>query len=789
MLLGAIHKKLFRDLSRLKGQIVTIAIVLASGIASLLTLRGTVESLQASRDAYYDRYRFAHVFVRLERAPESIAQRIEALPGVAVVQTRIARPILLPMPGMLKPAYGQLLSLPASHRPLTNLPRLERGRFPAAGRDDEVVLLEAFAEAHRLQPGQHVPAVIHGRLRQLRVVGIARSPEFVYALRPGALVADPQRFAVLWMDREALAAAYGLQGSFNELSLRLQPQASEQAVLASVDRALGPYGGDGAYGRKDQVSNRILSGELGQLSGIASLVPLVFLGVSVFLMRLVLGRMIALQRSEIAVLKAVGYSNWEVGRHYLGLVGVVMLPGTLLGLSLGWFLGDLVLGLYAPTFRFPDLELTLSPRLILIALTTSAAAAGGGALLAVRSAVHLPPAEAMRPPAPARYRRGLLERSGLSALLGPSGMMVFREIQRRPLKTLVSAVGIAGAVSLVVLGRFGLDSLDYYLQAHLRREHRQDLAVLFSEPVAPRAVGEVSRIPGVLTAEGIRAVPIRARHLNKRRDAVLMGLPEEATLRRLVERNGRELAMPEDGVLITKKLGQVLGVSPGQRIELEVREGERPLVRPVVSGFVDEVSGLQTYARSAFVAELEGDSGAVSAVLLRVDPTRRRAVIEQLQRSPRVLDISDLSEEIERQRRQHRPVFRVWTGISSLLAAAVIFGVVYNNARIALTASSRDLGSLRVLGFTRREVSLVLLGGLAVEVLLAVPIGLLLGRAWAEQMMAGINQEQFRWAAMVSAGTYALAVLVSLAAALGSALWVRRALDRIDLIGVLKTRE
>lgn len=785
----ALRKKLWRELGRLKGQIVTIALVLASGMASFIMLRGTVDSLERSRDLYYDRYRFADVFLRLERAPESMRARVAALPGVAALETRIAESVLLPIEGMSKPAYAQLLSLPAGRAPLTNAIHLEQGRLPERGRDDEAVLLESFAKAHGLLPGHRLPAVIQGKLRRLHVVGIAHSPEFVYALRPGAMIADPKRSAVLWMDRTALGRVFELESGFNELSLRLQPGASEVEVRSALDRLFVPYGGYGAYARKDQLSHRILKGELDQLSGIAGLVPLVFLGVTAFLMRLVLGRLIALSRASIATLKAVGYADREVGRHYLALAEVVLLPGSALGVAGGYGLGQVVLGMYAPTFRFPDLVFRLSAPVVLVAVLASSAAALGGAWLAVRAAVKLPPAEAMRPPAPPRYRRGVFEWRGLRALAGPSGTMVLRELQRRPLRWALSSLGIAGAVALVVLGRFGLDSVDKYLEDIVGRSNRHDLAVAFADPAPPRAVSELAHMPGVLAAEGVRAVPVRVRHGHRTRESTLIGLSGHSTLRRLIERNGRELSVPEQGVLITQTLGEILRARVGDRLELELREGERPVVRPVISGYIDEAAGLQIYARTDRVAQLAGDRGAVSWVLLSVDARELGALLRQLQESPKVLTVSQLSEEIQRERDQHDAVFRVWTSVSVLLAAAVIFGVVYNNARISLTARSRDLASLRVLGFSRREISLMLMAELALQVAFAIPLGLVLGRLWADQMMAGIDQESFRWAGMVSLRTYAMAALVTLAAAAASAFWVRRSLDRLDLLAVLKSHE
>ncbi len=789
MIVSAIDRKLLRDIGHLKGQVITIALVLAGGLSSFIGLRGTYSSLLRSRDVYYDRQRFAHVFASLERAPEPLARRIEALPGVSSVQTRVAREVLLPIEGMPLPATGRLLSLPASGEPSTNAIYLRSGRLPERDRDDEVVVLESFANAHGLLPGHRVPAVINGKLRRLRVVGVALSPEFVYALRPGSLADDPARYAVLWMNRAPLASAFQLDGAFDEVSLLLQPGASASEVLAGVDRLLAPWGGDGAVLRKDQLSNKILTGELAQLEALAGMVPVVFLGVAAFLVNMVLARLIALQRPEIASLKAVGYTNGELRRHFAGLVAVVLLPGSVVGLLGGIWMGKVVLGLYATVFRFPDIRFDMTPGLIAAGILMSAGAALAGALMAVRAAVRLPPAEAMRPAAPAIYRRSLVERLGLTRLVGPSGMMIVREVERRPVRTLFSALGIAAALALVLLGRFGIDSLDSYLEGVLRREQRQDLAVSFARPVSPRALGEIAAIPGVRRVEGLRAMPVRVRFEHRARDTILIGLPADATLRRLIERGGREAALPADGLLVTTKLGEVLGLDVGDRPELQIREGSRPTVRPVVAGFVDESTGLQLYAREELVAQLEGDLGALGLVYLTVDPTMTPSIEERLRRLPRVIDVSDLRAEIRRLRDMNASMMDIWTAVSILLAAIVIFGVVYNNARIALATRSRDLASLRVLGFSRREISSILIGSMSVEMAVAIPLGLWFGRLWAQLFMRSVDQEQFRWVVQMKPSTYLMAALVGLLAAAASALWVRRSLDRLDLIGVLKTRE
>jgi len=650
-------------------------------------------------------------------------------------------------------------------------------------------MLESFVEAHGFRLGDSLPVVINGKLRHLSIVGVALSPEFVFAIRPGALADDPSRYAVLWMARTVAAAAYGLEGAFNELSARLEPGASEPAVRAAIDRALGPYGGEASFGRKEQLSHRVLTQELSQLGTLSTMVPLVFLGVALFLVNLVLARLVRLQRGEIATLKALGYRNRAIGLHYLALVAVVVVPGAALGVLAGRWLGGVVLGLYTRAFRFPEIELQVSPGLLAVALLASGAAAAAGAVGALWGSVRLPPAEAMSPPAPPRYRRSVLDRLGVRALLGPSAMMVLREIVRRPLRTAFSSLGIAGAVALLILGRFGWDSLLAYFDNTFLREQRQDLQVTFSAPLPPRVLTELASLPGVARAEGLRGVPVRVQHGHRYRETLLLGLPSDMMLRRLVDQSGAIVPLPSDGVILSRALAEALELNVGDRPEVLIREGGRDVARPLVAGFVADVVGLSIYASSALVAAYERDSGAVSAALLRVDPAHTADVEERLRRSPRVIDISDVRGDMNRLLDMNASIMSVWTLISVLLAASVVFGVVYNNARIALGARSRELASLRVLGFSRREVSSILLYGLAFEVLSAIPIGLWLGRLWAERFMQSVDQETFRWQVDIAPRTYLLVVTVVLLAAATSALWVRRNVDQLDLVAVLKSRE
>jgi putative ABC transport system permease protein len=465
----SVHKKLFRDLWRVRSQVLAIVLVFASGIALFVLSRGAFSSLRLTQEIYYREEAFAEVFARAKRAPLRLEQRIRELEGVAQAETRVVVEVTLDVPGLDEPASGRLISVPDLGRPRLNRLFLRRGRWLDPARPDEVLASEAFVDANRLELGDRVAAVINGRREELVVVGVALSPEYVYSIRPGELFPDPRRFGVLWMARQPLGAAFDMEGGFNDVSLTLAPGALEAEVIAGLDRLLEPFGGTGAIPRAQQVSHWYLEGELGQLQNMGTMLPAIFLGVAVLLVNVVLRRTVAVQREQIAQLKALGYSNGDLAAHYMQWALLVSLGGAVLGIAVGAWLGNGVLAMYRDYFRFPVLAYDWSLRNLAAALMVAGAAAVVGAVGAVRSAVKLPPAEAMRPQAPARYRATWIERLGAKRWMRAPSRMILRNVARRPARTVASVVGIGFAGAIVVMGNAMLDAIDLLTKIQFRR--------------------------------------------------------------------------------------------------------------------------------------------------------------------------------------------------------------------------------------------------------------------------------------------------------------------------------
>jgi len=785
----ALSHKLWRDLWRMKSQVLAIALVVMCGIATYIMFLSTLVSLRETQDSYYREYRFAEAFVNLKRAPEVLRQRLQAIAGVDQLETRVVAQVRLDMPAFAEPVSALMVSVSDSGRQGLNALHLSEGRLPAPERPDEVVVSRSFAQAHALQLGDRFHAILNGRRQALTVVGAALSPEFIQQMRPGSAFPDFKRYSVMWMGRRALGQAYDLQGAFNDVALSLRPGADGQAVIDSLDELLKPYGGLGAYLRKDQRSHRFLSEELEQLGTLAKIFPALFMGVAAFLINVVIGRLVAMQREQIATLKAFGYSNREVIWHYLQMVSVIVGLGIVSGTALGVWLGKWLAGVYMEYYHFPYLKFSLQPNTAAEAALASLLAAGAGAVFAVWRVATLRPAQAMRPEPPARYRESWLERLGLKRWLSQPTRMIIRNIQRRALKSLLTVLGIAIGCGVILTGLFQNDTVRYMVNIQFGLAQRDDLAVTFTEPTSARARFDLLGLPGVRHVEGFRAVPVRLRHGQRSYSTAIRGLAPDGDIQRLLDADLRPVALPKEGILLTDYLGQLLDLGVGDQVLVEVQEGNRPVREARVAGLVREYLGVSGYMELTALNRFMQEGPTLSGAYLSIDSAQLQTIYSRLTAMPRVAGVAQRVQEIRNIDRVMGETMLFFAYIATVFAVIIAFGVIYNSARIALTERGRELASLRVLGFTRGEIAYILLGELGLLTLIAIPLGLWLGQGMCYYIALSLQSELFRVPLVLVPRTYAFATTVVLASALLSGLAVRHRLDRLDLIAVLKTAE
>ncbi|MEZ5352165.1 MAG: FtsX-like permease family protein [Bryobacteraceae bacterium] len=787
------NTKVFRDAARNAGQVAAVAAVIAVGVATFVTMRTSYHALVRSQAAYYTQYRFADVFANLRRAPDSLAARIVAIPGVSAIETRLVYSITLDVPGLPEPASGRLISLPTAFSSAVE-PRLNRvyirsGRAPHPGARNEVLASEAFAAANDLHPGDSIHGILNGRWTRFLIAGIAISPEYVYELQGAAFFPDNRRFGVFWMPRDSVAAAFGMTGAFNDLSLRLAPGANQEEVISRLDRILTRYGSPGAYGREDQLSHRFLSDEIRQDRVTGTVVPPIFLAIAAFLTHIVLTRLVARQRDAIATLKAFGYSNAAISTHY---VLFALLPaglGSAAGVALGAWGGHALSRLYSDFFRFPHLDYRLDPNIVAVGVVIALVSAVAGAWLAVSSILRLQPAEAMRPPTPPAFHTGILERTGIAAALPLTARFVIRNLARHPLKAGVTVIGISLAIAILLVGRYFYDSLSYLTHVQFAVVERQSATVTFPEIRSPSVVSSLANLPGVLRVEPFRFVPVRLRSGHRSYRTAIQGIPPSPRLHLLIDSNLRPVSLPPQGLVMNGTLARILRVRPGDRVTVEVLEGTRPVRSIRVAALVDELIGTNVYAQLPALHRMLGEAPAYSGAWLDADPVLSSSLYSRLKAMPLIDGVNIREAMIESFEKTIADSLLISVGILSVFAAVIAFSIVYNSVRIALSERSHELASLRVLGFTRREVAVILLGEHLFLSACAIPAGLAVGHLFCAALAKSLETELYRLPVVLSTRSYVYSLGIVAIATLFSTILVARGVWRLDLIQALKTRE
>lgn len=783
----ALNRKLWRDLWRMRGQAVAIALVIGSGVGLMVQSLSAFDSLSTSTDAYYERYAFADIFARATRAPNRLERRIAALEGVRAVETRITGQGLLEIDGFEETAVGLISSIPEDAQPALNRLALRAGRLLSPNRPDEAIVSEPFALAHGLEPGDAITATIYGVRRRLSIVGVALSPEYVYALGPGALMPDDARYAVIWMSRSALEAAFDRKGAFNSVAVALTPGFDPETVADAIDALLVPYGGQDAVLRKDQISNWFLMNELSQLERMATILPTIFLGVAAFLTQMVVGRLIATERSQIGLLKAFGYSNAAIAWHYAKTVLLLAISGVLIGCLVGSWLGWVVTGIYAEQYKLPLLLFRPSAASFAIAGGASVVAALLGAASAINAAMRLPPAEAIRPPAPPDFSRGA--RLGERLRLDQATRVILRTTLRWPVRAAVTAIGVGMSVAVLITAFHWMDSIDRMVDLTFTAEQRHDATVTLAEPRPRWSVGDFMRLPGVLAVEGERSAAVRFFAGANEKRGGLTGREQVLRLSPIIESSGQAAPPVTSAITMSSMLARILEVEVGDAVSVEFLDGRRPTVEMRIGDVFETDMGLPAYVELETLSRIRGRTPTVDTVRLRVDDARLAEFHAALREIPNVASISMRRAALDMFNDTLGETILIFIGFFTAFASALAIGVVYNSIRIALSERERELATLRVLGYRRWEIAYVLLGQSALLTVVALPLGCLAGVALAALITETMATELFRVPLVIDPSTFGVAMLIALAASAVSAALVRRRLARLDLIAVLKTRE
>lgn len=788
--MNARSRLLLSDLLHTWRQGVAISVLLACGVATWVMTTSSMRSISRSRDQYYTQFNFADVFLELTRAPNSVADRMRAIPGVVRAQPRIVHEVLLNMRSMPEPAACRIISIGKQPANDLNAVYLRSGRFPSDGSRLEVVVSELFADAHQLRASSEIDVIMNGRQQKLMVVGIGLSPETIYAVQPGQIAPDNRHFGILWMSHAHMESAFDMKGSFNSITFRVSQRSSLAEIMRRIDQLAEPYGGRCAYDRSFQSSHARVSDEMHQMRAMAYITPAIFLAVVAFLFNIVLGRLVHQRREQIATLRAFGYRVGEIVQHYLYWLLTWVTLGASLGIVGGYRLSWWMTALYSRFFRFPSTYHEIGYVEVLLALIVSVVAAVLGAAAALRKVTQLQPAVAMRPESPPRPTLLIIDRWRVQHFFSPLARLIIGRLQSRPMPTWLTVLGISLGMAVVTVGAFMKDTIDYVIDEQYERSQRQDVTITFNESQPYSALYQLQHLPGVQHVEPFRAVAVRLRHGVRERRLGLMGLEQTPELFRVLDTQQRPLEFPmRNGLTITQKLAELLDIRVGQEVEIEVLEGERRrTTMPVAAVFPNYGEPAAYLNRQALHRWLrEGDQ--LSGAFVKLDLQFMAQFYRVLKSTPDVLSTLDNNIARTNFRTLVAESTSLMRWINSLFATIIAFGIMYNSAIIALAERERELATLRVMGFTHREVLFVLVGEQAILTFLAIPLGVPVGYFFAFLVTRALDTDSHRLPLIVGFHTFAYAAIVVVASAVSASALIERALRRIHLVDALKVKE
>ncbi|MBE0466629.1 MAG: ABC transporter permease [Candidatus Desulforudis sp.] len=792
--MGVLTKKLIRTIRTTLGQFLAVTAVVMLGISIYVTMNTSYHTMMYSQDKFYLDNNFADYYFHVVRAPQHVTRHIEALPGVVKATGRLQEDVPIVKDGNER-ATARLVSYPLPMDTEVNRLQLLEGRLfdkDSQGGGVEVLVDPQYAAAHDLTFGDTVMIVTGGHQVPLTVVGTAISPEFVYPMKDAStLFPVPETFGIFMLSHRQAQQILDFSGQLNQVVLQLAPGADAERVAARVEDILEPYGNLAAYPRDDQLSHAVMQAELEGLRLSSIYLPLIFLGIAAAIQYVLLNRMVRAQRGQIGIMKALGYDSGQIMLHYTGYALAVAVLGATLGSGLGLLFVSAITGLYGQFFNLPLVSARPDYAVVGHGFALGLAVATISGLTASRSVTGIHPAESMRPEPPKGGGRVFIEHWGwLWTKLDPSWRLSLRTISRNWVRFGVTVAGVICAVGMLVVALFANDSVDYMLHRHYYQDQDADYVLNFTAPLPEPELTDITRLDGVLAAEPFFQVPVKLSFAGRSEDEVLMGLPADAVMRTLFTDTGRALPVPETGMIVNETAAAKLGVQVGDQVQVETRLGLGP---PRHSTFTVEGLNHQLIGGGAYVSLEQANQALqernlISGVMLRVDPGLAQAVESEINAMTGVSAVLGRQQELDN---FYELLDMMVASVAIMVGFAAVLGfaIVYNTAMVNFTERRRELATLRVVGFSFRGVSGLLLKETFLQSVLGVALGLPFGLLLARGMIEAQSTDLYSLPVIISAQSYVLAALGGILFILVAQRFIARGVRRLDLVDVLKNKD
>ena len=764
-----------------------MAVVIFLGVAFFGASFLGYRNLKTSYDYTYETLRFADFTVTVVEAPDEALEELGSISGVKAVTGRMNRDIALTLSGdEAQKVLARVISLPSDSRAGVNDVKIDEGAYFEEGDTAALLVEKGFAQYHDLRPEDVVHLAAGGQETSFRIAGTVVSPEYIWPARSRQeLLVSPETFGVLFVPQDAVPGLMG--GPFiNEFCFLVDEDADRDTVIAEVESALEPYAVTDVVAREDQPSNAALSMDLQEFGEMAEVFPLLFLVVGALATYILLTRIVCKQRSQIGLMRAVGYSRRKVLLHYLSFALIIGVLGAVPGTLAGYLLSEAVTNLYVGFLNIPYTRiemgwvewLAIEEGLLLGILPCVIAG-----IIPARAAARLIPAEAMRTPPPAAGRRLLVERvlPFLARLSAPKKIPL-RNVFRNRRRSLYTVIGITFGISLILVSAAFIDSVDHLMSLQFDRIQQYDAQINFAQPQSAAVADEVSGWDETERVEPILQVPARLEYGDETYSTLLVGLPNDCELYGVYSVAGDRVAVDKEGVLLSEGLRKTLGVDVGDVVGVQSPYAVSQLE---VVGFVRQSLGGFGYVSLPQGQAIAGEEGVVSGLMLDVEPEYLDSIRDRAYAVPGTASVELTAETYDKVNELMgflRGMMWVMLGFGAAMALAIVFTVVTIN----VLERSREVATMRTMGEGRRRIAAMITIENMILGLAGLLPGIALGYALALFFFRLIQGDMFSFSLVIFPRTYALTAGIVILIMLLSQLPSIRQVNRLDLARVIK---
>ncbi|SHK12211.1 ABC transporter permease [Paramaledivibacter caminithermalis] len=778
-----LNLRLIRLIKKSYGQAIAVITVIAIGLLVYTAMKMAALNLENTLNEYYDLTNFADIYVQVVKIPGNEVKDLENKYGITNAQGRVVSDVPLKVEDEEEKVTIRIISIPNNDERINNIYLIEGDGIKNKNKD--VLVVEQFAKARNIAIGDTLSVQMNGKLYNLNVAGIVSSPEYIYLMEnEQTLIPMPGKFGVVFVADELARQSFGFGSSYNEIVIKVKDENEIDKIEDKLEKVLKKYGVKRIIVRDNQLSNRMISEEINQLKNMAKVVPVIFLGVAALIIAVMISRMVKKDRVPIGVMKALGYKNIDIVLHYIKYSLVIGILGAIIGTNLGMLLAGAMTKMYLQYFNIPILKINYYYRYIMSAILLASIFCITAGLWGGKRVLKILPAESMRPEAPRSGKRILIERIKIIwSNLSFSWKMVMRNIFRNKKRFMFILVGISLSFAMLFLTFYQFNTALFMFENHYGDFQRMDYNINFSKPMNQRVIKDLKHLVNIDSIEPKVEFPFEIKNGWKSKVVNIIGIKRDTIFYKFENLNDEIINLPDEGIVLSENLAKFLDVSKGDTITINSFIPHRDDIHIIIKDVIKQSLGINAYMdidQMQFkLLDKELITGAYidsnDAVKKKLSNLKNLTSIQSLQ------DLQNIFKQFLSLTISSISILVIFSGILG-------FAVVYNSTIMGISERRLELSSLRVMGFSRKEIFWMIVKENLIMTIFGIIVGIPIGLSFVKGVEKAFSNELYTLRGDISFSIFLFSILLTVFFVVAAQLFTLKKIYKLDFMEALKSR-